>query len=88
MEAPSAPTEEPSAPAIETPALAEADGSAGDNIVALPPSRSDEPEAAEAPQAAPAPEPEPVAVVLTPPDPDRPKRAGWWSRAKSALSGS
>jgi len=34
------------------------------------------------------PEPEPVAVVLTPPDPDRPKRAGWWSRAKSVLSGS
>jgi ribonuclease E len=23
--------------------------------------------------------------VLTPPDPNRPKRAGWWSRAKSAL---
>ncbi|WP_230533224.1 Rne/Rng family ribonuclease [Microvirga roseola] len=35
-----------------------------------------------------APEPEPVAVVLTPPDPDRPKRAGWWSKAKSVLSGS
>ena len=34
------------------------------------------------------PEPEPVAVVLTPPDPDRPKRGGWWSKAKSALSGS
>jgi len=34
------------------------------------------------------PEPEPVAVVLTPPDPERPKRAGWWSRAKSVLSGS
>jgi ribonuclease E len=35
------------------------------------------------------PEPaEPVAVVLTPPDPDRPKRAGWWSKAKSALGGS
>jgi ribonuclease E len=34
------------------------------------------------------PEPEPVAVVLTPPDPDRPKRAGWWSRAKTAISGS
>lgn len=33
------------------------------------------------------PEPEPVAVVLTPPDPDRPKRAGWWSKAKSVLSG-
>jgi ribonuclease E len=26
------------------------------------------------------PEPEPVAVILTPPDPDRPKRGGWWSR--------
>jgi ribonuclease E len=34
------------------------------------------------------PEPEPVAVVLTPSDPDRPKRAGWWSKAKSVLSGS
>ena len=34
------------------------------------------------------PEPEPVAVVLTPPDPDRPKRAGWWSKAKSAFGGS
>jgi ribonuclease E len=37
---------------------------------------------------APEPTPEPVAVVLTPPDPDRPKRAGWWSRAKSVLGGS
>ena len=38
------------------------------------------------PEAAPLmPEPEPVAVVLTPPDPDRPKRAGWWSKAKSVL---
>ncbi|WP_046865291.1 Rne/Rng family ribonuclease [Microvirga massiliensis] len=37
---------------------------------------------------APEPAPEPVAVVLTPPDPDRPKRAGWWSRAKSVLGGS
>jgi ribonuclease E len=50
--------------------------------------------AAEALQTAPepaqpaVPEPEPVAVVLTPPDPDRPKRAGWWSKAKSVLSGS
>ncbi len=26
------------------------------------------------------PEPEPVAVILTPPDPDRPKRGGWWSK--------
>ncbi|HMO30137.1 Rne/Rng family ribonuclease [Enterovirga sp.] len=31
-----------------------------------------------------APEPEPVAIVLTPPDPTRPKRGGWWSKAKSA----
>ncbi|MCJ2014056.1 ribonuclease E/G [Methylobacterium sp. J-076] len=31
---------------------------------------------------------EPVAVVLTPPsDPSRPKRAGWWSRTKAALTG-
>jgi len=44
-------------------------------------------ESAEAPRPA-APEPEPVAVVLTPPDPERPKRAGWWSKAKSVLSGS
>jgi ribonuclease E len=46
---------------------------------------------AEAAPAAPepaVPEPEPVAVVLTPPDPERPKRAGWWSKAKSVLSGS
>ncbi|KQO71469.1 ribonuclease E/G [Methylobacterium sp. Leaf88] len=51
-----------------------------------------EPEA-EAPQTtepvlASKPAPEPVAVVLTPPsDPDRPKRAGWWSRTKAALTG-
>jgi ribonuclease E len=42
--------------------------------------------AAETP-VSPQPEPEPVAVVLTPPDPDRPKRAGWWSRTKAAISG-
>jgi ribonuclease E len=51
------------------------------------PATSGEPAGAEAlPRAEP--EPEPVAVVLTPPDPDRPKRAGWWSRAKAALGGS
>jgi ribonuclease E len=37
-----------------------------------------------APQPAPAPAPrvieEPVAVVLTEPDPDRPKRGGWWNK--------
>lgn len=46
--------------------------------------------AAAAPEPEPAPEPapeptkpvveEPVAVVLTPADPDRPKRGGWWNR--------
>jgi ribonuclease E len=45
-------------------------------------------EAAPEPAAPTLPEPEPVAVVLTPPDPNRPKRAGWWSKAKSVLSGS
>jgi len=45
-----------------------------------------EPAAAPEPVAA-RPAPEPVAVVLTPFDPDRPKRAGWWSRTKAALSG-
>jgi ribonuclease E len=39
-----------------------------------------EPEAPVAPEASVAPEPEPVAIVLTPPDPERPKRGGWWSR--------
>jgi ribonuclease E len=43
---------------------------------------------AQEPEPVAVPEPEPVAVVLTPPDPDRPKRAGWWSKAKSVLSGS
>ncbi|WP_232631079.1 ribonuclease E/G [Methylobacterium sp. Leaf118] len=45
-------------------------------------------ETVQEPVEAPAPEPapEPVAVVLTPPDPNRPKRAGWWSRTKDALT--
>ncbi len=42
---------------------------------------------ASAPTLPPTPQPEPVAVVLTPADPDRPKRAGWWSRTKAALGG-
>ncbi len=33
------------------------------------------------------PPPEPVTVVLTEPDPDRPKRAGWWSKAKQVITG-
>ncbi|TCR66486.1 ribonuclease E/G [Bosea sp. BK604] len=45
-----------------------------------------EPEPEAAPEPAPEPEPvktvveEPVAVVLTPADPDRPKRGGWWNK--------
>ena len=54
--------------------------------MAQPPAAAIEEVAAPEPEAVP--EPEPVAVVLTPADPDRPKRAGWWSRAKSVLSGS
>ncbi|WP_186417786.1 ribonuclease E/G [Bosea sp. CS1GBMeth4] len=59
--------------------------------LAAEPAPAPEPAVAEA-AVAPAPEPvaeeplaarpveEPVAVVLTPPDPDRPKRGGWWNR--------
>jgi len=43
-----------------------------------------EPTPEPAPEPVPAPAPqvveEPVAVVLTPPDPDRPKRGGWWNK--------
>ena len=54
----------------------------------VPAPRSEEvPPTAAPPEEAPAPKPEPVAVVLTPADPDRPKRAGWWSRTKAALTG-
>ncbi|MBZ6074923.1 Rne/Rng family ribonuclease [Microvirga puerhi] len=88
----------PSVEAVEA-ALAEAIGRPDDGPVkAEEPSAEAAPEtpapatvaeeapATSAPVAA-EPEPEPVAVVLTPPDPDRPKRAGWWSKAKSVLSG-
>ena len=51
-------------------------------VAAFEPERAPEP----APRAA-EPVPEPVAVALTPVDPDRPKRAGWWSRTKAALTG-
>jgi ribonuclease E len=90
-----APDEAQAAPASDEPVPAEASAEAeadeprpaaeSEHIVA--PSRP----VAEAPVPPPAPvipEPEPVAVVLTPPDPERPKRAGWWSKAKSVLSGS
>jgi ribonuclease E len=91
--------EEPESERMATPHPAEESirvSEAGEPSYAGPASPNGE--AAVEPQASPArepeapplalPEPEPVAVVLTPPDPDRPKRAGWWSKAKSAFSGS
>jgi ribonuclease E len=64
-------------------------------VAPVPPQEAAQPtemQAVEAqPETAPAeaaPPREPVAVVLTQPsDPDRPKRAGWWSRTKAALTG-
>ncbi|PPD16841.1 MAG: ribonuclease E/G [Methylobacterium sp.] len=50
-------------------------------VKAAPPVMTEE--AAPAAEPAPAPEPEPVEV----PDPSRPKRSGWWAKAKSALGG-
>ncbi|MEH3147140.1 MAG: Rne/Rng family ribonuclease [Methylobacterium frigidaeris] len=87
------------APASETPDLAAGEshdlaaGESHDLAAGEPTAQEREALAAatiEAPAVAeppPAPEPEPVAVVLTPPDPDRPKRAGWWSRTKAAIEG-
>lgn len=46
---------------------------------AVPVAAAPEPVAAEPPPAPRVIE-EPVAVVLTPPDPDRPKRGGWWNK--------
>ncbi|SFB66582.1 ribonuclease E [Bosea sp. CRIB-10] len=64
-----------------------------DGVAAAPAEPAPAPEPAVAEVAAPEPEPvaaepepaprvveEPVAVVLTPPDPDRPKRGGWWNK--------
>ncbi|RVU20253.1 Rne/Rng family ribonuclease [Methylobacterium oryzihabitans] len=74
------------APGAETPDLVAAEPSAHERE-ALAAATIEAPEAAPepAPVEPPAPEPEPVAVVLTPSDPDRPKRAGWWSRTKAAI---
>ena len=69
-----APDREPMVEAAPAPAALEAEAGSADL------GRSE-------PVAPTASEPEPVAVVLTPFDPDRPKRAGWWSRTKAALGG-
>lgn len=78
-ETPAAAVEAEAAPAAESlpaPALEIQDAE-------VQPAATAEPEA-EPVAAVPA---EPVTVVLTPPDPDRPKRAGWWSKAKQVLTG-
>ncbi|MFH6784252.1 MULTISPECIES: Rne/Rng family ribonuclease [Methylobacterium] len=72
------------AAAIEAPAPARSDAPRSGEESSAEPVQASEPAA---PAPAPEPEPEPVAVVLTPPDPDRPKRAGWWSRTKAAIGG-
>jgi ribonuclease E len=69
----------------ETPREAAVDLPVADTPPEQPVAEQPASEPAEAPAV---PAPEPVAVVLTPPsDPDRPKRAGWWSRTKAALTG-
>ncbi|WP_134495682.1 Rne/Rng family ribonuclease [Microvirga pakistanensis] len=89
---PSAP--EPVAPepvaselAASEPVAPAAEAAASEERIEMKPEPQPAAEPAEAPRPV-TPEPEPVAVVLTPPDPERPKRAGWWSKAKSVLSGS
>jgi ribonuclease E len=73
-------------PALEPAATAPEPAASEEPIMTQPaPQPVEEPEEAPRPMT---PEPEPVAVVLTPPDPERPKRAGWWSKAKSVLGGS
>ncbi len=86
------PVETPDLPAVEREALTaeaiEAPVPAGVSEPARPAESGAAEPAPETPVTAPEPEPEPVAVVLTPPaDPDRPKRAGWWSRTKAAIGG-
>jgi ribonuclease E len=71
--------------------VAEPDSAVEDAPAEAPVSPASVPAAAQEPEqeagsepapiaAQPAAAPEPVAVILTPPDPDRPKRGGWWSR--------
>ncbi|CAO4172832.1 Ribonuclease E [Methylorubrum populi] len=70
---------------VTTVSVAAENGAAAEPPPVVP---APEPEPVQAePAPAPVPAPEPVAVVLTPADPNRPKRAGWWSRTKAALTG-
>ena len=67
---------EPAAPAAEPEAAAPAAVAAPSQEEAVVANPAAEPDPAAAPRVV----EEPVAVVLTPPDPDRPKRGGWWNK--------
>ncbi len=71
-------------PITEDGAAAEAVAEPAPEAAAPPAAAPVQAEAAPEPEPEPAPAPkiveEPVAVVLTPPDPDRPKRGGWWNK--------
>ncbi|TAJ29024.1 ribonuclease E/G [Bosea sp. (in: a-proteobacteria)] len=74
-------TEDGAAPA--DPAPVEAEGQPAPAPADAPHAEAQAPSVeAAAPEPAPAPRPveEPVAVILTEPDPNRPKRGGWWNR--------
>ena len=84
----------PAVAEAEIPVTAEQVAEASSPAEASAAERADAAPEAPAAQGAPAealattPPAEPVAVVLSPPsDPNRPKRAGWWSRTKAALTG-
>ncbi len=84
----------PAVAEAEIPVTAEQVAEASSPAEAPAAERADAAPEAPAAQGAPAealattPPAEPVAVVLSPPsDPNRPKRAGWWSRTKAALTG-
>ncbi|MCJ2035165.1 ribonuclease E/G [Methylobacterium sp. J-068] len=82
-DAPVAQDNHPDASSVEAPAAVSEDLP----VAPAPEAASAEATPAAEPAPAAVPTPEPVAVVLTPADPDRPKRAGWWSRTKAALTG-
>lgn len=64
------------APEAEAAPAAEAAAPESLAVAAAPEPVAEEPPAPPAPRVV----EEPVAVVLTPPDPDRPKRGGWWNK--------
>jgi ribonuclease E len=84
-------TEAASGSAAETaslPAEPASDSAASDAAPASrPPAASGEPATDEVP--APRPQAEPVTIVLSKPDndPNRPRRSGWWAKAKQVLGG-